>query len=491
MDDDFEFTAKDIKHYPHFDRPISLRQIRHLVTSPENVAKNTFYPFFLYEESWQPYRPTDAAKPDRKTRPIRYGSRRDAYIFAYYRRKLSRLYEARLRESGIVDCPIAYRKVTRPGRSGGLCNIDFAKDAFDEIDRLGDCVAIALDIRKYFENLDHGRIKRLWCDLLGVQKLPEDHYAVYRNITRYAFVDQREVYSRLGFFGLRERNGKMVPGFLVPFRDIPKKICTNEEFRAKICGGDPAYQPSLVQKNELPYGIPQGAPISDLIANFYLLEFDRVMAEYVRMNGGYYRRYSDDILLIIPGGVSQAQAGIAFATRKMDEQGARLEIKASKTCVIQFVRTEGGLNFEHIKQRCDEPAKNGFEYLGFRYDGRKVYIRDSTISRFYGKVSSGAKQAAAQHAQNHPTRRADELINNFNFSLFSQRFSKVKKEDLSSDYKSWTFHSYLKRAVAAFGPKGDRIMGQARGFENFMRIRVTMALVSSASRRDATAAAAD
>ncbi|MFC3631362.1 hypothetical protein ACFOM8_18155 [Paracoccus angustae] len=197
MEDEFDFTAKDLKHYPHFDAPITLKEIRHLVTDPQRVAANSFYPFFLYEESWQPYRSTDAAKPDKKTRPIRYGARRDAYIFAFYRRKLSRLYEARLREMGIEDCPIAYRQVLKPRLGGGKCNIDFAKDAFDEIDRLGDCVAVALDIKGYFENLDHKRIKSIWCDLLGVDELPPDHYAVFKNITKYRYVDQRSVYSRL------------------------------------------------------------------------------------------------------------------------------------------------------------------------------------------------------------------------------------------------------------------------------------------------------
>ncbi len=67
-------------------------------------------------------------------------------------------------------------------------------------------------------------------------------------------------------------------------------------------------------------------------------------------------------------------------------------IKDAKTCVAQFERTTSGLNFHHLKQHPEETAKNGFEYLGFRYDGRRVYVRDSTISRFYGKVAGAAKR---------------------------------------------------------------------------------------------------
>lgn len=490
MEDEFDFTAQDLKHYPHFDAPITLREIRHLVTDPKKVAANAFYPFLLYEESWQPYRSTDAAKPDRKKRPIRYGARRDAYIFAFYRRKLARLYEARLRGMGIEDCPIAYRQVLKSGRGGGKCNIDFAKDAFDEIDRLGDCVAVALDIKGYFENLDHRQIKRIWCDLLGVEKLPLDHYAVFKNITKYHFVDQREVYSRLGYFGMRARNGHTVPGFLLPFHDMPKQLCSSADFRAKICGVDPKHGPSLVQKNTLPHGVPQGAPISDLIANFYLLEFDMVMADYARARGGRYMRYSDDILLILPGGGPVACAAIDFATAEIRKHGPALSIKDAKTCVAQFERTVGGLNFRHLKQHPDEAAKNGFEYLGFRYDGRQVYVRDSTISRFYGKVADAARRDGRRHVNNNPTMDVAALIGTFNFPLFSQRFSRVKKSNLTSDYRSWTFYSYLKRSAGAFSPKGQPILGQARGFNEFMYERMKMAIASGVAKRKASSSTA-
>lgn len=488
MEDDFDFTAKDLKHYPHFDAPLTLRDIRNLVTNPDRVAANTFFPFFLYEDSWQPFRSADAAKPEPKKRPIRYGARRDAYIFAFYRRKLSRLYEARLRTLGIEECPIAYRQVVKPGRSGGKCNIDFAKDAFDEIDQLGDCVAVALDIKGYFENLDHRRIKAIWCDLLGVSELPPDHYAVFKNITKYHFVDQRATYRRLGYFGLRERNGEMIDGFLTPYRDMPKQLCSNADFRAKICGGDPAYQ-SLVQKNDKSHGVPQGAPISDLIANFYLLDFDVVMAEYARARGGRYMRYSDDILLILPGGTGEARAAIAFAVAEIRNHGSELRIKDSKTCVAQFERVPGGLRFLHLTQHPDEPAKNGFEYLGFRYDGRSVYVRDSTISRFFSKVAGAAKRDGRRHAAANPALDAGALIAAFDFSLFSQRFSRVKKSNLTDDYRSWTFHSYLKRSAEAFGPKGKSILKQARGFDEFMKARVSAAIVRAVAKRKVPAEA--
>lgn len=482
LDSDYDFPVGDQKHYPHFDAPISRRKIRQMLRDFEAGPDRAFYPFFRYEQSWQPYRLEGEPKPERKTREIRYGARRDAYVFAFYRRKLARLYEARLAELGIADCPIAYRQVKK-GNGGGKCNIDFAKDAFDEIDRLGDCVAVALDIRKYFERLDHWRIKHVWCDLLGVEELPDDHYAVYRNITRYRTVDQREVFRRLGFFGPKFVNGQWIEGFLRPYRDVPKKLCSRQKFEEKICGKGPGAAPSLVVVNPNEYGIPQGAPISDLIANFYLMEFDTVMAAYARERRGTYMRYSDDILLILPGGRSEADAAIAFAVDEMRRHGPELEIKEQKTCVALFRRAGDRLEFEHIPQHPEEPNKNGFEYLGFRYDGRRVYVRDSTISGFYRKVATAANSEAAKLVAANPTRGAADLIGAFDFSLFSQRFARVKRTKLSDDYRSWTFYTYLKRASHTFGGKGDRILRQASGFPGFMRSRVEEAISTRVAKR--------
>lgn len=479
MGGDFSLTNSDLKHYPHFDAPISLKEIERLVTDKKRVAANRFYPFFLYHEEWQPYRSANVAKPAKKSRPIRYGARRDAYIFAHYRRKLSALYEKRLADMGISNCPIAYRQIPKPNTNGGKCNIDFAKDAFDEVDRLGNCVAVALDIKGYFENLSHSRIKAIWCDLLGVDELPPDHYAVFKNITKYRFVDQRSVYRRLGYLGPIQRGKHIIEGFTVPYRDMPKQLCSPEDFRAKICGGDPD-KPSLIRKNELAHGVPQGAPISDLIANFYLIDFDATLEQYARALGGKYMRYSDDILLILPGCDAEAMAATAFAMDEIKNHGESLEIKASKTCVVKFTRTAEDLSFEHLT---GPQGKNGLEYLGFRYDGRKVYVRESTISRLYRKVSVAAKRDGTMHVLSNPMESVETLVDSFNYSSFSQKFSRVKRDELSDDYKSWTFYSYLKRAAKTFEKKGDRILPQARNFNSLMRERIKNAIVIAHSRQ--------
>src|SRR5690606_19582893 len=54
------------------------------------------------------------------------------------------------------------------------------------------------------------------------------------------------------------------------------------------------------RKNGKPCGFPQGLPISSTLANLYLLKFDEgIIKNVVEKHNGYYRRYSDDIIVVI------------------------------------------------------------------------------------------------------------------------------------------------------------------------------------------------
>jgi hypothetical protein len=79
------FKKNDLKRYPHFDQILNLDEISAIVRNPTRVAQNGFYPLLRYTKRWQPFRRekgSNAPKPRAKDRPIRYASRRDAYIFA-------------------------------------------------------------------------------------------------------------------------------------------------------------------------------------------------------------------------------------------------------------------------------------------------------------------------------------------------------------------------------------------------------------------------
>jgi len=478
---DWELEYDDLKQYPHFDAPIPLIKARKLVQSPETVAKNAFYPFIVYDKGWQPFRGSrderaaGKSKPELKTREIRYASRRDAYIFSYYRSILSELYEKRLVECGIESCPIAYRHIpVGKGKNKGKCNIHFARDAFDSVKALENCVVIALDISKFFESLDHTKIEQVWCNFLGVQKLPPDHAAVFKAITAYRYVLRKDVYRRLGYFGPKDINGKMIDGYLQPFDKIPKKLCSNKDFQMKICGKDSAFG-NLVNKNEKSYGIPQGAPISDLLANIYLLKFDIEMEKYVRARSGYYWRYSDDLLLVVPGDQTEANQAQEFATNLISKLGTHLTINKAKTSISKFHKSQNGLEFEDISIN-QRKKKNGLEYLGFRFDGKRVFLRDSTLSGYYRKISGFAYSMARRFVDQNPGRSLSWLISKFNYIDFYKRFDRVQKNRLLLGYRGWTFWTYARRSIEEFGPEGVGIANQMKGHKGIIRKKIYHAI---------------
>jgi hypothetical protein len=130
--------------------------------------------------------------------------------------------------------------------------------------------------------------------LLGVERLPADHFAVFKNITKYRVFDRVDAYRRLDLYGVKSftKGGHPIEGYLVPYKEIPTQLCSPHDFRQKILGENGQYG-SLVIPNGLAHGIPQGAPISDLLANLYLIDFDVEMNALAVSLGGSYVRYSD------------------------------------------------------------------------------------------------------------------------------------------------------------------------------------------------------
>ena len=455
---EWQLGQQDLKRYPHFDKNLPLEEAQAIAADPQRVAANPFFPFLKYTKAWKPYRPT--GKPT-KERAIRYASRRDAYIFARYRHLLAQRYEAELCRLDIADCPIAYRKIPlSEGESSGKCNINFAQDAFDCILAMKQCCVVALDITSYFESLDHALLQDLWCRMLGVTELPPDHAAVFRAITRYAVVDRDQVYERLGFIGLKRENGKTVRRYLKTYREIPTQLCTPKEFREKIAGGNAAL-PTLVVQNDKDYGIPQGAPISDILANLYLMDFDKLMDSYVRPLGGRYFRYSDDILFVVPGSCTAGFAARDYAMSQITNFGPEIKFKSQKTSVIVYTPDgPGHLTFKLVD---GAQGRNGLEYLGFRFDGRRIFLRDSTLSGFYRKITYSLRHEVRAFVARYPGKSADFLVDNFNVEAFMKKFGRVEDYDSNSEYKDWTFWTYARRAARQFGPRGLPIYRQIRG----------------------------
>lgn len=346
--------------YLHFDKPISIEHALDIVTNPRAVAAHSFLPFITFTSTTykvQKDKGTNAINKTLKERPIAYSSHVDSHIYSYYAATLNELYENALQIHGISKNVLAFRSLHKS-------NIEFAYDAFQEIKKRGECSAVALDLSKFFDTLDHSFLKDAWCRLLSTDKLPEDHYAVFKAITKYSKVDKEKVYDLMD---IPKNNAKYT-------KKTRKQICSFADFRDKV------RKNALIISNKANFGIPQGSPISALLSNIYMLNFDIEMKDYVATLGGEYFRYCDDMLFIVPQSAKNNVAG--EAEKRLNK--LKVSLNTKKTEIREF-------SFASKKLKCDKPL----QYLGFVFDGQNIFLRSSSLSRYSDRMKRGVRLAKA------------------------------------------------------------------------------------------------
>lgn len=349
--DDFEPKARS---YLHFDAPLSAEKARDLTADTTRVISHSFFPFLGFTAIERRYKKVDGKRQiQNKPRDIRYASHTDSAIYEYYASILSKRYESYLKKNALEQVVLAYR-------SGVGSNIDHAASLFSEIRRKCNCVCIALDISGFFDNIEHSKLKTAWCSILGSDNLPEDHYKIFRSLTCYGWVEKKDLEHRLGRKLRANKN---------------KRLCSVSEFRNKIRG----IKPSIIKQNKNSVGIPQGSTMSGLLANIYLYSVDMAILDLCKLHDGSYRRYSDDIAIVISNETDVDQ----FVTKiRTILSSVKLDINETKTEIVQFEIQNG-------QQIGNKP----FQYLGFTFDGCRTLIRDSSLNRYYRKMTRSLRAA--------------------------------------------------------------------------------------------------
>jgi hypothetical protein len=441
-----------IRTYPHFDADLSLADAEALVTDPAAVAAHAFHPFIEFSESWTKFAAKGiSGKP--KSRPIKYASRRDSCIYSHYRASLIDAYEAELSKREIGHAVLAYRRLAKSDGRGHKCNVHFAHDVFSTISSLESSLVYTLDISKFFESLDHRTIKRRWMQLIGVRTMPADHYCVFRSITRYAAVNRERLYTELKFIGTKSKGNTKTTGYLV--KRVPLQVCSANDFRNRVV--------PLIYTNTFDHGIPQGCPMSDVLANIYMLDFDTAMVDEVTKLGGFYYRYSDDILLVIPGLTDDHSQRLKWVETTLAASGEKLSIQAMKSTVHKFFHN-GSHGMDCVRVH-GTAGRNGLEYLGFRFDGKRVYIRDSTRSRLQRKMTYAVNGAVRKLDRENPGSGRAQLKKLFKPSNVLRQFYKIRDFETVADMPSkWTFWTYVIKAQGVFGAGNSPIRRQVRNF---------------------------
>lgn len=408
-----------LKSYPHFDAKIHWKQVKEQVENPQYIVHHAFYPFIHYTQEMKKY-PKQYMSNNRlggrdepKKRSIMYSSHIDRYIYEYYAYLLNECYEQYLKKYGMGKCAIAYRSSLHKN------NIHFAKEAFYRIRSMENCLVIIGDFTKYFDKIDHNYLKKCLCEVYGEDKLSQDQYVVFRSITKHSWMQLDEI---------RERKNLKRKDF-----NKLERLFTPEEFRA--------FKKEHLRKNQNDYGIPQGSAISAVYSNVYLIEFDRQMHAFCRKNQGFYRRYCDDFIVVLPYDLRLNQQHIN-KVYEIKDSIKNLTLQQEKTQVLHYqqgiITSENELYLQNVSN-----GKPQISYLGFTFDGAQIRIRSKTIAKYYERMYSKADNIAALDERypegKHVSRRNI-------YRLYSYKGMKVS----SDKKKHGNFLSYVDRASKIF-----------------------------------------
>jgi len=384
---DFVKHHNDTKPYAHFDLSVSLSMpsIRKYVMDRTKIVTHSFYPFIHFEKKNSRY----GKKGPKKPRELYYCSHLDRCVYQRYAFLLNYQYNIWACENNIDDVAIAYRD------NLGKNNIDFAKDAFDAIRSFPQCFILVGDFTNFFDNLEHQYLKKMMCEVLGVERLPQDYFSVFKNITRFSSWDWKDIVKAAG------EN--------IAERGVRKKINSKETVLTKE-----QFQKNKkdIKKNISGVGVPQGSPISAVLSNIYMIKFDKDIKRYVTSKGGIYMRYSDDFIIVLP---YERDAEIADFTSYIfsyvESMKGLIDLQKEKTSCYTYK--------DEVIYEGDQPSS--INYLGFLFDGKNIRIRPRAITKYYYRMRRKANTIGRSNWTSSKGRRisAKEL-----YSIYSRNDEK-------------------------------------------------------------------
>jgi Reverse transcriptase (RNA-dependent DNA polymerase). len=412
----------------HFDSKVSLDQVWNYISDPRRVTMHGFYPFIHYTLSFRKYHEASVDKTKTKTREICYSAHIDRYIFQYYGFKLNQYYNLYVKDNGTDNAVIAYRDNLPKN------NIHFAKRAIDFIKSNNECYIMIGDFTKFFDSLDHKYLKEMLCRLLGADKLPSDYYAVYKNITKYSLWNRDDLLALNGFTGKRKD--------VEAFNKLERAISL-EQFKS--------LKKQYVKRNKNSFGIPQGSAISAVFSNIYMLDFDKLINDYIVENRGLYMRYCDDFIIILPKRTTEHFKLQFQHIRSVIESVPKVELESEKTQIFEYCNGT-------IKSRNEDVlsnVKNGkdfMNYLGFTFDGRTVSIRDKTVSKYYYRLYRKLKTVVRT---NGVTKKRNRVSSRNIYAKYS-----IKGASVGKRHQDGNFITYVMKAERIF--KGERAVALIR-----------------------------
>jgi hypothetical protein len=434
------------------------------IMKTENIASHAFYPLIHTTISNKKYKRPDEQtfkfNNEYKNREIYYAAHIDAQVYSYYASLLSEFYEKRLTEiAGLTDCITAYRRIPSTETNRNKCSIDFSHDIFKFLKakcHSEKCI-LTFDITGFFDSLDHGILKKRWYSLLNKTSLPQDHYNIYKTVINFSYVEIDDLLKEFGHKKQIHLKWNDVQAFCVNATEFRKRVREKGLIRSN--------KKELNEKKQLikrTKGIAQGTPISSILSNIYLLEFDKEVHSFVKQfEDTLYRRYSDDIFIICDKkNVEMIQK---LLVNKINEAKLTINQKKSEAFLIKQKN-----NSEFSIYKCKDPANPKWEaetlleyfykenqfpiqYLGFEFFGKEVHIRSLSLSKYYKTMKKDVRRRAvyAFYAKLRKEKTGNENIN-----------SSIYKTSL---YRRHSHHGQLIKRICKLNKKGEKVISKYWG----------------------------
>lgn len=180
-------------------------------------------------------------------------------------------------------------------------------------------------------------------------------------------------------------------------------------------------------------GTPQGAVISPLLANIYLHPLDLIMEQ-----GGYKMvRYADDFVILC---------------REAEEAAEALRRVTAWT-------TANGLTLHPDKTRMGDAREpgQGFEFLGYRFEGGRRYVRKKSLQAFKDKVRAKTGRTRGDSL--------DRIIGGLN-PMLRGWFAYFRA---ATPFTFSTLDSFIRRRLRSILRKQAKRPGRGRTFEDHRR----------------------
>ena len=391
--------------YSHFDYKVSLSAVFDKISDPSKIITHSFKPFIHSTLNINKYN-NKKKKRETKKREVYWASHYDKCIYQYYSLLINEKYNDYVKKEKINYNSLAYRNNLKKN------NVHFAKQAFAFIKENPNSIIFIGDFTNFFDNLEHNYLKSQLCKVLNVTKLPDDYYSLFKNITKFSSVELNDIEKIRNELGITDK----------------KKLISLKEIRKR---------PELIKQNNLGYGVPQGVAISSILSNVYMVDFDKKCKNLVQNCNGIYLRYSDDFIIVFPNKEIMETNQMYNKIITIVNSIPKLSLSKEKT-KIYFYNNNKIINCENEIGK-EKVNNNIINYLGFSFDGKKVSIRDKTISKYYYRTYRKIKTINNQRRKNLKGQGTTNIY--LNYSVKGTYGTKLN------------FISYVKKCINIFGKK--------------------------------------